>query len=253
MFRGFYTLTSNMLTQQRKLNIISNNMANVATPGFKRDNLMTTTFEEALAYRTGSVNKNHPAPLGNVAMMRVPDERTTNYEQGSFDTTGRPLDAGLIGDGFFVVRTPAGEDVYTRNGSFTLDEEGYLYLQHIGRVIGDDGEPIFLGTDKIQFQRDGTIVFQESNDVFGRLRIVSFTDFYPVEKMGEGMFVADAGNVFDVGLPTVMGGMLERSNVSAMDEMVAMITSQRSIQSASQIIKMYDLIMGKAANDIGRV
>ncbi|MCL1809349.1 MAG: flagellar hook-basal body complex protein, partial [Clostridiales bacterium] len=130
MFRGFYTLTSDMLTQQRKLNIVSNNIANVATPGFKKDVLTTTTFMEALAYRTGSVDKNHPASLnGDVAMMRVADEKITDYEQGQFDTTGRPFDVALIGPGFFEVRTPQGESVYTRNGSFTLDEEGYLYLQ----------------------------------------------------------------------------------------------------------------------------
>jgi len=243
-----------MLTQQRRLNIISNNMANVATPGFKKDSLMTSTFDEALAYRTGNFDKSSQTPLGNVAMMRVPDEKITNYEQGNFDVTGRPLDLAIAGEGFFVVRTPAGEDLYTRNGSFTLDLEGYLFLQHIGRVIGEDGEPIQVGTDKVRFERDGAIISNETGERLGRLSIVNFMEYYDLEKTGEGMFLnADAGNMYEMGLPDVRWQMLERSNVSAMDEMVAMITSQRGLQSASQILKMYDLIMNKAANDIGRV
>jgi len=254
MFRGFYTLTSDMLTQQRRLNVISNNMANVSTPGFKKDNLMTTTFEERLAYRTGSIDKRNPARLNTVALMRVPDEKITNYDQGSFDVTGRPLDATIVGDGFFEVETPGGGMVYTRNGSFTLDDQGYLYLQHIGRVMGADGAPVMLGTDKIEYGRDGTITYTENHAPIGKVRIVDFTDYYPLEKTGEGMFTnPNPANLVDVTNPDVRGGMLERSNVSSIDEMVAMMTSQRALQSASEILKMYDNIMSKAANDIGRV
>jgi flagellar basal-body rod protein FlgG len=254
MFRGFYTLTSDMLTQQRRLNVISNNMANAATPGFKKDSLMTTTFAEALAYRTGSIDKSDQTPLSTIAMMRVADEKITSYEQGGFDTTGRPLDVAIAGEGFFVIQTPGGENVYTRNGSFTLDEEGYLFLQHIGRVAGADGNPIMLATDKIEFKWDGTIVHADSQTPMGKLAVVGFTDYYPLEKTGEGMFLnEDPANVYEMDMPDVRWRMLERSNVNAMDEMVAMITSQRAIQSASQIIKMYDMIMSKAANEIGRL
>jgi len=243
-----------MLTQQRRLNIISNNMSNVSTPGFKKDSLMTTTFQEALAIRTGSVDKNGKTPLGDVAMMRVPDEKITNYEQGNFDVTGRPLDVAIAGEGFFVIQTPDGGNVYTRNGSFTLDDEGYLYLQHIGRVLGDDSEPIMLRTDKVLFERDGTILYAENGVFMGRLGVVGVEDYYRLEKTGEGMFINDdPANIAQLQMPDVRGKMLERSNVNAMEEMVAMITSQRSLQSASQILKMYDTIMGKAANEIGRI
>jgi len=254
MFRGFYTLTSDMLTQQRRLNVISNNMANVATPGFKKDSIMSSTFAEALAYRTGSIDKSSQTPLSDVAMMRVVDEKITNYDQGAFDVTGRPLDVAIAGGGFFEIRTPGGEPVYTRNGSFTLDEEGYLYLQHIGRVAGADGGPIMLNTDKIEFKQDGAIVRTEDGARLGKLRVVDFADYYLLEKTGEGMFTngGDA-NVIEADMPDVRWKMLERSNVNSMDEMVAMITSQRAIQSAGQILKMYDMIMSKAANDIGRL
>ena len=255
MFRGFYTLTSNMITQERRLNVISNNMANVATPGFKSDELMTVTFQEMLAYRTGSVDKSSPEYLNaNVHMMRVVDEKVTNFEQGGFDMTGRPLDMTIIGEGFFEIQTPQGGSVYTRNGSFTIDDEGYLSLQHIGRVIGSDGEPILLQTDKIEVRSDGSLYF-EGRAPIGRIGIANFVDYTQTEKTGEGMFLNLGGddNVIEVALPVVRGQMLERSNVSAMDEMVAMMASQRSLQAAGQIIKTYDQLMAAAASDIGRV
>jgi len=225
----------------------------MSTPGFKKDDVMTTTFAEALAYRTGSIDKRSPAPLNTVAMMRVVDEKITNYEQGLFDTTGRPFDVAIAGEGFFEIQTPGGETVYTRNGSFTLDDEGYLFLQHIGRVTGADGEPIFLGTDKVEFKWDGEIVY-DNGARLGQLRIVGFYDYYPLEKTGEGMFInEDPANVFEVEIPDVRWKMLERSNVNSINEMVGMITSQRALQSASQVIKMYDMIMSKAANDLGRL
>ena len=255
MFRGFYTLTSDMLTQQRRLNVISNNMANAATPGFKKDTLMTTTFDEVLAYRTGSIDKSSQVPLNEVAMIRAVDEKITHYEHGNFDVTGRPLDVMIAGPGFFEIGTPTSGNVYTRNGSFTLDEEGYLYLQHIGRVVGEDGGPILLQTDKVEFRGDGAILYQDNGAIIGKLRIVDFADYYPLEKTGEGMFVSGEGDAdpFEVEFPDIRGKTLERSNINSMDEMVAMITSQRALQSASQILKMYDMIMSKAANEIGRL
>ena len=257
MFRGFYTLTSDMLTQQRRLNVVSNNMANVATPGFKKDTLMTTTFDERLAYRTGSVDKSSQTPLSagnNVAMIRAGDEKITNYEQGNMDVTGRPLDIAIVGDGFFAVQTPSSGVLYTRNGNLTLDGEGYLYLQHIGRVLGDDGQPIMLGTDKVEFKYDGTITYTGDQSKLGKVGVVNFLDYSQLEKTGEGMFQnLNGANVEQVDLPDVRWKMLERSNVSAMDEVVAMITSQRALQSASEVLKMYDLIMNRAANDLARI
>ena len=255
MFKGFYTLTSGMLTQQRKLNTISNNMANVATPGYKKDVLATRTFEEVLAHRTGSIDKRSPAELASVTMIRTPDEFVTNFEQGITEETRRPFDVALLGDGFFEIQTPEGDFVYTRNGSFTLDDEGYLYLQHIGRVMGQDGLPILLGTDKIRFDAHATILSTEDNNApIAALRVVAFADNSLLEKAGEGMFdAANAGAGVNVVAPRTMGGALERSNVNPGEEMVAMITSQRGLQSASQILKMMDQIMQRAANDIGRL
>lgn len=121
MFQGFYDLASNMITQNRNLNIISNNMSNVSTPGYKMDRMMESTFRDEMLYR---YDQDGRTEVGTVSRMNVADERVTDYTEGGIRETGYPLDVGLTGDGFFVIETDNGE-VYTRNGSFNLDNQGY--------------------------------------------------------------------------------------------------------------------------------
>lgn len=250
MFRGLYTLTSGMRTQQTNLNTISNNMANVSTQGYKADKLVATTFEEVLLSRTGNRAQSRSDALTESAMITVPSETVVNYEQGITESTGRVFDFALEGNGFFEIQQPDGTTVYSRNGSFTLDGQGNLFLQHVGRVMGEDG-PINLGTDEFSMQPDGTIVTADGMEA-GKLRVVDFADYTQLKKSGEGMFTAAQGGTQDSNAKIVWKS-IERSNVQASDEVVAMMTSQRSLQSASQMIKIYDAIMNKAANDIGRI
>lgn len=252
MFRGFYTLSSGMMTQQVNLNVISNNMANASTPGYKKDMLATTTFQDALLARTGNVDKSNTKTLNTVSMIHVSDETVVNHEQGAMDMTGRTFDFALMSSGFFEIQTPEGGSLYTRNGSFTLDDEGYLFLQNVGRVMGTDG-PLMLGTDKIEVSEDGTIKHEPTGTELGVIRVVDFENYTALQKMGEGMFEnADPQNIAE-SQTSVGWRMLERSNVAAIDEMTAMLTSQRALQSAGQILKIYDQIMNKAANEIGRL
>lgn len=256
MLRGLYTLTSGMLTQQRKLDSISNNMANQSTPGFKRDSVIATTFQEELAVRVENTDRSETAPLGTISMIVTPDETVSDFEQGAFDNTERPLDFALSGNGFFEVQRPDGSMVYTRNGSFTLDDEGSLYLQHVGRVMGVDGGPIQLETDRVTTDKTGTIHLLDGGQPIGQIRVVDFNDYHLLVKNGEGMFQnADPQNVSGTNPPTtaVLEKNVERSNVDSVTEMVSMIASQRALQSSSQIIKIYDQIMAKATSEIGRV
>lgn len=245
MFKGFYEATSGMLTQSRILNTVSNNMANASTSGYKRDTLATTTFEDVLINRTGNKDKSTYTPLNTSSMIRTADELVTDYSEGALNFTDRKLDFAVGGKGFFQIQTPAGENRYTRNGSFNIDGEGYLCLQHIGRVMGENG-PIQPGTDNIDVNTEGVVTDSESGEELGRIQLVDFTDYNQLRKANEGMFentnppnaVASGGQV--------MQGTLERSNVESMDEMMTMMSSQRAFQSASQIAKAYDQLMGRA-------
>lgn len=245
MFKGFYMAASGMLTQSRVLNTISNNMANASTPGYKGDTLATTTFGDILINRTGNKDKSVYTPLNNSSMIKTADELVTNYKEGALEFTDRKLDFAINGNGFFQIQTANGENKYTRNGSLNIDGDGYLCLQHIGRVMGENG-PIQLGTDKINVSEEGNITHSETGESLGKIRLVNFTDYTQVQKVDEGMFettnplntVAMEGRLNQ--------GALERSNVQAMDEMMAMMASQRAFQSAGQIAKEYDQLMGKA-------
>lgn len=253
MYRGFYTLTSGMLTQQVNLNTISNNMANMSTPGYKRDRLAMTTFEEMLISRTGNMDKSNTVSLnGSATMIMVPDITVTDYTPGFLEETDRVFDFALTGNGFFEILTPNGDRLYTRNGSFTLDESGYLFLQHIGRVLGNDGQPIYIGNDDFKVNAQGDIMTQDGR-IWGRLGIVDFADYGQLRKMDEGMIMnPNAGNRVQ-GSASVSWKKLERSNVEAADEITGMITSQRAFQSASQVLQIYDSLMDKSSNDIGRL
>lgn len=247
MFKGFYMAASGMLTQSRVLNTISNNMSNVSTPGYKEDTLATTTFGDVLINRTGNKDKSVYTPLSSSSMIKTADKLVTNYSEGSQDFTERNLDFAVEGNGFFQIQTADGQTRYTRNGSFNIDRDGYLCLQHIGRVMGENG-PIQLGTDKINVSADGNITNSETGQALGKIRLVNFADYSQLQKVGEGMFQTANAVTPGVANGKIKQGTLERSNVQSMDEMMAMLSSQRAFQSASQIVKAYDQLMGKAVD-----
>lgn len=239
MFQGFYDLASNMITQNRNLNVISNNMANVSTPGYKNDTLVQGTFREELIYRYDRAGK---TPVGVVSRVNTAVERVTDYKDGGLKETGSPLDVGLTGNGFFVIQTANGP-VYSRNGSFNLDNDGYITAPGIGRVMGTNG-PIRLTTDNVSIDSQGNIMDIRTFQNLGRLQIVDFADYNQLTKITGGVFRANAQpqNAADV---KVTQKYIEDSNVSMVDEMTAMITGQRALQSASQVLRMYDQLTSK--------
>ncbi|WP_324824516.1 flagellar hook-basal body protein [Sinanaerobacter sp. ZZT-01] len=250
MFKGFYTLSSGMLTQQHRLDTVSNNITNVSTPGFKKDTLISTTFREELTSRTGNVDKSNVKALHVTSTIQVPDEVVTDFQQGSFDMTGDPFHFAIAGTGFFQIDTEDGPR-YTRNGAFTLDEEGYLCLEPIGRVRGENGD-ILLKTDEFTVDQTGAITL-ENGSVAGRIQFVDFQDYNQLIKNGEGVFLnANNANVLPA-KANLRWKELERSNVVSMDEITDMMSSQRALQSESQILKIYDQIIQKAVNDIGKI
>ncbi|MCL2539033.1 MAG: flagellar hook-basal body protein [Oscillospiraceae bacterium] len=252
MYRGFYNLTSGILTQQRVLNTISNNIANTTTPGYKRDITANSTFRDILISRTGNIDKSSPSSLGgSQSMIRTVTELVTIYTQGPLEMTGRVFDFAIEGPGFYQIQTPSGIQ-YTRNGSFTLDNDGYLYLQGVGQVMGEDG-PILLDTDKFRVDRLGYITLDETGEDLGRILICDFEDYSVIHNYAEGMFIADEDPVFDPPEARLIWQALEGSNVDAVEEMVNMITAQRSLQSAAQLLQMYDQLLNRSVNDIGRV
>lgn len=252
MFKGFYDLSSAMLTQTRNLDVVGNNMSNTATVGYKADRYADTTFDEVMRSQIGNKQKN-PQELGTTtSYITALDEVYTDHSQGALQSTGLPLDFGLDGDGYFAIQTDAGR-LYTRNGSFMLDDQGYLSLAGQGRVLGRNGQAIYLGTDKIEASPEG-VLSTEDGRVLGQLGVFTFADpSQDLQKTDEGMFTATGGQPQLAANTVIHHGMIERANTDLVQQMAEMITCQRALQSASQMSKMYDQIMSKTATELGRV
>lgn len=250
MFKGFYNLTSGMLTQQRNLNVVANNMVNVSTAGYKSDQYTASTFDEVLLSRVGNKYQDTPQEIGPASYIRASSDVYTDFSQGALEPTGITLDFAIEGDGFFAVQTDGGETAYTRMGSFSLDEEGYLCLPGQGRVLDNNGQPIQLNTDKIRGDDYGNI-YSDAGQLLGRLGVYTFQDNGQLERNDQGLFTGAQGTA--VANPKVHWGYLERSNVEMVDQMTEMMTAQRALQSAASVAKMYDQVMTKATTDIGRL
>lgn len=250
MLKGYYLLTSSVMTQKENLNIIGNNIANVSTTGFRRSKMVQTTFKEELLSRTGNLNKSHAQGLGIMSKLTIPSEVFVDFRNGSITETERNLDYSIMGKGFFKVQR-GNEALYTRNGSFNVDGEGYLEVLGAGRVLGQNNQPIRVGTDKILVDSKGNIQDYQQN-VLGKIGVFSFENTNQLENAHQGFFRNIQGNEIADRESVITSKTLERSNVEVARELTDMIVAQRSVQSSAQIIKTYDQIMEKAA-EISRI
>ncbi len=247
MLQGLYNLASGVLTQNRNLNVISNNIINVSTPGYKADTLVSSTFKDEIQYRSSNQGDGAKIPVGSASKIRTAQETLIDYEQGAFEETGSPLDVAIAAKGFFVIEGSGG-NMYTRNGSFILDDDGYLSLPGGGRVMGKNG-PLLLNDDNVSIGSDGSIRGKTGANI-GTLRLVDFDTYDGLQRNKAGYFTG--GNPIDV-QGTFIHKTVEKSNVSVVSEMTKMMSSQRAIQSAAQVIKIYDQLMQKATNEVGRL
>lgn len=248
MFKGFYNLTSGMLSQGRRLDVVANNMTNVSTNGYKAERYADSTFQDHIMSRVGNSDKSNPNELGGSSYILAPSKLYTDYTQGYLEPTGMPLNFALAGDGFFSIQTPEGV-AYTRSGNFSLDQEGYLCLPPEGRVLNASGTPIKLGTEQINADASGNLT-AEDGTFLAKLGVFTFADNAQLSQNARGLFTGTGAQAANT---PVTWKALERSNVDLVQQMVTMMSSQRALQSAAQLSKMYDQLMTKANNDLGRV
>ena len=248
MLEGFYSSLSGMLVQQRTLNVLSNNVVNVKTPGFKEERVISTTFHDELMVRTENGKK---IPIGTGDPIRLVEDVVTNLESSSLEATNRPFDIAIVGNGFFNIATEDSQYL-TRNGNFDIDTEGYLILAGAGRVMGENGNIQVSGSDFV-VQPDG-VVTQSDGTVIDKLLITQPEEGTQLEKFVNGLYVAPENLVpLDTDEFQTAQYNLETANYDINREYTLMMEAQRAFQACSSAFKMLDSISQKTATQIGNV
>ncbi|MFW6409458.1 MAG: flagellar basal-body rod protein FlgF [Halanaerobiales bacterium] len=251
MIKGLYTSAASMLTNKRQLDVVSNNLANADTTGYKKDETIQEAFPEMLLSRMSGGEKE--ATIGELGTGVNIDETYTSHRQGNLQRTGNELDLAIEGEGYFVVDTPMGES-YTRNGNFTLNNEGQIVTQQGYPVLGEDGEPLQTINERdIHVDGNGQIHLGDLEG--GSLQVVDFEDSSDLEKVGDNLYqpVEDDIESEEAEDYSVAQGHLEQSNVNIVREMVNMIEANRHYQTNQKVIQKADSTLDQAVNQVGRV
>ena len=249
MVRGLFIAGTGMFTQQRRMDVVTNNIVNAETIGFKKDTMVTQSFRDLI------IDRIHDPHSGNTRVGPLntgifSDETLISFARGAMEETERGTDMAIEGDGFFVVETQDGER-YTRAGDFYVNLEGYL-LNPDGLYVLGEGGRLQTGRD-FSLALDGTITRADGTEA-GRLRIVDFEDRLVLRKQGHNLFSAhNDAPATQLENPRVIQNMIENSNVDIGREIVDMIEVTRSYEANQRIARMTDETLNRAVNDVGRV
>jgi flagellar basal-body rod protein FlgG len=262
MIRALYSAATGMEAQQLNIDVIANNLANVSTAGFKKSradfqDLLYQTLKEPGALATGTTQ----VPTGiQVGLGVRPAAVERIHLQGDFNQTTNPLDVAVEGEGFFQVTLPDGNSAYTRAGAFKLDSTGSLVTSEGNPVTPQITIP--QGAQAITIGNDGTVSVtlpgQSSASQVGQLQTVRFANPAGLRAEGRNLFrETDTSGTPQLGTPGQDGlgqlsqGFLEGSNVSVVEELVAMITGQRAYEINSRAITAADEML-RSASQLGR-
>nr|WP_320026589.1 flagellar hook basal-body protein [uncultured Acetobacterium sp.] len=252
MDRGSYSAAAGMLSGQKAINVLAQNVANVTTAGYKSQTTIQSTFGEYMASRMSTDPKIAQPDIGPGAYITVNDAQFTNFTQGIFENTNRSVDMAIQGQGFFVVQNANFGQVLTRNGQFELDQQGFLTLPGVGQVLNAAGQPIQLAGSDFTVKANGTII-QNGAEV-ARLNISTVANGADLTQVGEGYFQSANGfQAAQAGSYNVLQETIEKSNVDMGEEMSDLIARQNNFTSCTQMLKIFDKISEITSNTIGRI
>jgi flagellar basal-body rod protein FlgG len=256
MITGLFTSASGMLAESARHEAIANNLANVSTTGFKKDQTVVRAEPVQALRRLSdqiiSINglATDLAPeIGVRGQGAEVEAIIPNMTQGAFMETSNPTDLAIQGQGFFVIDTVRGRR-YTRQGDFSLNARGELVTQNGDPVLTTTGAKIVAGHRKLVIRADGAI--ELDGEEAGRLATVLADGSDMLMKEGEGLFAPAPGARFKDAGATLMQGHLERSNVNAVQEMVEMIEAMRAYESNQRAIMAQDETLNTLISQVGR-
>jgi flagellar basal-body rod protein FlgF len=253
---SMYSAMFGALSQEIRLNNIANNLANVNTTGYKKDEL---AFKDTFIYFAHDrimepilnirEKKLFPEPL-LVTKPRLALAKTI-YEQGSLKDTGNSLDLAIAGDGFFKIRTENG-DFFSRNGHFNMTPEGVLVTAQGYPLLGEGGEIAVPPNTRVEINGQGQIY--ANGEVIDQIQLSTVDDLLQLEKLGSNLYRLREGSTaaeIPATEASVNQGYLEASNVNVVEEMVNMIETQRSFESYQKVIQTTQQADQQAINKVG--
>jgi flagellar basal-body rod protein FlgF len=272
--KGIYTALSGAVAQTLKMDTIANNIANVNTTAFKKDQQTFGEYLTALEKEQDVMKvPRMPASIESFYDLNGGDKSFvdsagtyTNFEQGSLRNTGSKLDVAIEGAGFFEVGTPQGVKL-TRAGNFSLDGNGQLVTKEGFPVLleaqaGDDGLVAADDIDSrtIKFSGSAAIRISDAGEIFegenkiGKLSVVNASNPDGLQKVGNNFYIPKENmnpELSNINAPSVKQGFIETSNVNIINEMTDMIMAQRVFEGTQKAISAYDNMSDKLINQVG--
>ena len=241
--------------QTKDLAVISNNLANAGTVGFKKSRVaFEDLFYQNLRQPGAQASADTRVPSGLQIGTGVKVVATQKiHTQGSFQTTDNQLDMAIQGSGFFQILLPDGSTAYTRSGNFALDENGQIVTQGSGYVL-QPALTVPQTATSLDVAVDGTVSVQEQGNpaptILGNIQLADFVNPSGLQPVGENLFLETGSSGAPVvgtpgldGVGQVRGGMLETSNVSTVEELVSMIETQRTYETNAKVLSAVDQML----------
>jgi flagellar basal-body rod protein FlgF len=241
-----YVGLSHQMALRRHMDVIAGNIANANTGGFQRENMQFEKFVERMEDAPLRAAK----PVAFVLDYGVTRDSTA----GDLVQTGNPFDAAVIGEGYFSVQKPGGEVLYTRDGRFAPDSDGYIATTQGARLLDTSGKPIQIElTDSTaHIAANGSVQTQDRE--VANIAIVRFNNPNSLERAGDNMMRATASSTPEnITSPKLKQGVLEQSNVKPIVEMTEMIAVQRSYESTTKMMERYEDIRKRSLDRLARV
>ncbi len=225
-----------MMAQVDRNNLTANNLSNIGTTGFKKDQMFFQTLSDEL-----DISKSMT--------------KSTSFEQGHLQETGNPFDLAISGKGFFSVEMENGETAFTRDGALHIDEDGILKNKSNLPIMGEGGWINIIS----EFGTPNEVKISESGEVFAdgvildRILISDFENPNVLEKVGGSLFKANRNAIeYQIEIPSIRQGFLESSNVNPASEMIELVEIQRNFEGIQRMVRALDDVYKKAVTQVGQ-
>ncbi|WP_105616964.1 flagellar basal-body rod protein FlgF [Vallitalea okinawensis] len=252
MIKGIYTAASGMMTQYKKMDVVSNNLANADTAGFKKDGVVTASFGEVMMMKINDPSSPMPTEIGKMSMGVTVNQLYTDNTQGSLVQTNSPFDVAIDGEGYVTVGVIDEQgnvtEQFTRDGSFTVTNEGFLMTSEGHLVMGTEGS-ITIPAGEIVIDEDGTILVD--GQFVDKIKLTNFEDRSTLRKIGDSLYATTDDSVVKAFDGRLQQGFIEGSNVDVVKEMAEMISMSRAYEASQKVLQANDESLGKAVNEVG--